>query len=454
MTPDLPGLPPGHAQDAEDTPLAYLTGPAPPDAGLERRVLVVEDVAPQRLYLMLMLQKLGYQVEGAGNGEEALAMLEARPAGIVISDWRMPRMDGLALLTALKAHPEAPYFLMLTGEQEASEMVAALDAGADDFLQKPFNAEELRARVQAGARLVALRETLASQHQDLRRVLASERHLLATLRTDLEAAGRLQRSLLPAPSSSDTPGPLQLFHHFQPAAMVAGDAYGVIPLDKRWTAFYLIDVVGHGARAAMLSFAISRCLGDAQANGLHLMRRSSLQQELTPRAPEQVVAELNRRFQDERDEGQYFTMIYGILNLESGEGRLSQAGHPAPRLYAEGKAPQKLGNGGPPVGILPGARYTGLDFKMQHNGCLLLHSDGIDPLHDASTSLPWTPLLASDKDSPALLRGLTHDPLDGRALCQSLVSRIDHCLRGREAEDDISLMILQWRAPSHWVSVS
>ncbi|MGI0116040.1 response regulator transcription factor [Zooshikella sp. RANM57] len=130
---------------------------------LSQQILIVEDVAPERARLEIILSKEGYSTHTARNGQEALTILEDTPIGIIICDWRMPKMNGLDLLNYLNLyHPIHPYFIMLTGQGSASDTIAALDQGADDFIRKPFLKDELRARVQAGSRVVEMIEQLRS----------------------------------------------------------------------------------------------------------------------------------------------------------------------------------------------------------------------------------------------------------------------------------------------------
>lgn len=121
-------------------------------------VLVVDDEAVARTMAAGALRAAGYDVVTATDGAEALAILEQRRCRIVVSDWQMPGLDGLALCRAIR---EADwlgytYFIMLTGRTTSDDTVEGLAAGADDFLIKPFNPAELVMRVKAGQRVTTL----------------------------------------------------------------------------------------------------------------------------------------------------------------------------------------------------------------------------------------------------------------------------------------------------------
>lgn len=119
------------------------------------RVLVVDDDPGVRESLRRSLAFNGYQVELAADGEEALRTISAGPPDAVVLDIMMPRLDGLATCRALRAAGNDLPILMLTARDEVSDRVSGLDAGADDYLPKPFALEELLARLRALLRRAA-----------------------------------------------------------------------------------------------------------------------------------------------------------------------------------------------------------------------------------------------------------------------------------------------------------
>jgi two-component system response regulator MprA len=113
------------------------------------RILVVDDERAVRESLRRALELEGYQVELAADGEEALVRLSAAPADAAILDVLMPGIDGLEVCRRLRADGNAVPVLMLTARAEVDSRVAGLDAGADDYLSKPFALAELLARLRA-----------------------------------------------------------------------------------------------------------------------------------------------------------------------------------------------------------------------------------------------------------------------------------------------------------------
>ena len=113
------------------------------------RVLVAEDDEGLRSVLERGLRENGYAVDTAGDGEQALRYLDTYEYEVAILDWRMPKLSGLEVIRRLRLRGAALPVLMLTARDAASDRVTGLDAGADDYLVKPFDFSELLARVRA-----------------------------------------------------------------------------------------------------------------------------------------------------------------------------------------------------------------------------------------------------------------------------------------------------------------
>jgi two-component system, cell cycle response regulator len=135
------------------------------------RVLLAEDDATSRRLLAHILQSWGYEVTPAEDGRrawEALARPDSPPMAIL--DWEMPELDGVEVCRLVRAVETAspPYLILLTARTAKEDIVTGLDAGADDFLTKPFHREELRARVEVGRRFVELNQELVDSREQLR----------------------------------------------------------------------------------------------------------------------------------------------------------------------------------------------------------------------------------------------------------------------------------------------
>ncbi len=138
----------------------------------ELHVLIAEDEAVSRLLLKRTLESWGYRVSVACDGDEAWQILQSPESPLLaVLDWVMPGMEGIDICRKLKADPERrhAYVIMITTNNATSDIVTALEAGADDFVAKPFDAEVLRVRVRAGQRIVDLQLELhrKASHDDL-----------------------------------------------------------------------------------------------------------------------------------------------------------------------------------------------------------------------------------------------------------------------------------------------
>ncbi len=122
------------------------------------RVLVVDDDLTSRTILDEFLSSFGYDVATASDGCEAFQMIQQSDYRLVVSDWEMPEIDGLELCRMVRDRDLASYvyFILLTSRHSNKDLVQALDAGADDFIRKPFNPDELRVRVRAAERISSL----------------------------------------------------------------------------------------------------------------------------------------------------------------------------------------------------------------------------------------------------------------------------------------------------------
>jgi two-component system, cell cycle response regulator len=132
------------------------------------KVLVAEDDRDSRELLVWILEKLGYQVICAENGEEAWEAYKRGKFRLVISDLLMPEMDGLELCRRIRSshQPKYTYIILLTALIGKKQYLEGMEAGADDFMTKPFDADELRARLGVANRIIALQETPAPVEQE------------------------------------------------------------------------------------------------------------------------------------------------------------------------------------------------------------------------------------------------------------------------------------------------
>jgi two-component system, NtrC family, sensor kinase len=139
------------------------------------RVLIADDDPVSRRLLQSDLQKWGYEVTVASDGTEAWRLFLEGEFPLVISDWKMPGLDGPQLIRQIRAcmKPHYVYTILLTAMSHKEDLVQGMEAGADDFVSKPFDRNELHVRVRAGERIIKLEQTLMEQNRLLRETRAA-----------------------------------------------------------------------------------------------------------------------------------------------------------------------------------------------------------------------------------------------------------------------------------------
>jgi two-component system cell cycle response regulator len=163
------------------------------------KILLADDEPTQRYLLEKLLQGWGHEVLLARDGDEAWAALASEhPPLLAVLDWMMPGMDGLYICRELRKRSNQPYVyvILITAKDQKRDLVEALDAGADDFLTKPFDSQEFRARIQTGIRILRLQEQLvsASTHDSLTGLL-NRRGVLDAFRKELLRSQRQEQPL-------------------------------------------------------------------------------------------------------------------------------------------------------------------------------------------------------------------------------------------------------------------
>src|SRR5271157_1239410 len=156
------------------------------------QVLVADDDRMQRTKLSVLLRKSGYDVVEACHGAEAWEILKENPIRLLFTDWMMPHMNGLELIQLIRGTDlgHYVYIILCTGRESKADLVEGLSSGADDFLSKPTDPDELRARLHAGERVIELEIKLAREKQALAEIYHSLSVAHEKIRSDLKAAAK------------------------------------------------------------------------------------------------------------------------------------------------------------------------------------------------------------------------------------------------------------------------
>ncbi len=397
------------------------------------KILVVDDDASTQFLLRSRLTSWGYEVDTAADGASAWSLLQANRFDLVISDWNMPQMDGLALCRLIRQRPDClyRYVILCTGNNQKSDFFVGMEAGADDFITKPIDAAELRVRVHAAERILRLQLNLEGQNRTLKRLNDELSGAYRTIQRDLQAAAAMQRRLLPV--RREIKHRVRLDWLVIPSSFLAGDMLNYFVVADRYLVFYVLDVSGHGTPAALLSITLNRALlPDSSSPVL----QTGPDGKWEPAPPTIVVEELNRKFQASDDE--YFTMVYGVLDIETGNLRFCQAGHPPPIvLRRSGPEPETLvlGTGGFPVGMWPKAEYEENCFDLQPGDRLIVYSDGVTECRN-----PEGDAYSQERLEATLLGGAQGSLED---LMRLIEDDLTNWRSGAEFSDDLSMILLE-----------
>ena len=340
-----------------------------------RRVLVVDDSRLQRRILVASLKKWGFDVDEADSGEAAMAICAASPPDLVLSDWMMPGMSGLEFCRVFRDMPaeEYGYFILLTSKSDKNDVAQGLDAGADDFLTKPVNPAELRARISAGARILEMQRELSDKNRLVSDTLDQLQAAYDTIEKDLIQAKKIQESMVPELSREFGASRVSLL--LKPCGHIGGDLVGMFSPGQSQIGFYCVDVSGHGITSAMMTARLGGYL-----SSLYFDQNLGMEQQpggsYALRDPEAVATLLNERLVADTGIEEYFTMAYAVADLRTGTVKMVQAGHPHPLILRANGVCEFVGEGGIPVGLLERASYSQFEFQLSPGDRLLLYSDG------------------------------------------------------------------------------
>jgi sigma-B regulation protein RsbU (phosphoserine phosphatase) len=166
-----------------------LINPVPTASAPTTKVLIAEDDTMPSKVLARALESWGYEVFAAPDGAAGWELFQQHPITLVVSDWEMPVANGIDLCRKVRSLKDRDYayFVLLTSRSDKTSLVEALEAGADDFIGKPFDEGELHARIRAGERILRLSHELARRLDQLGKANDCNRKLNLQLARDMKS---------------------------------------------------------------------------------------------------------------------------------------------------------------------------------------------------------------------------------------------------------------------------
>src|SRR3954452_17134873 len=350
--------------------------PGKPDsgAGQPASILIVDDTPANLQVLAGMLKDRGYKVRPVPSGRLALQAATHDPPDLILLDINMPEMNGYEVCEHLKADDQLKGIpvIFISALNDQLDKVRAFAIGGVDYITKPFQMEELHARVDTHLKLRRLQIEL--EESNTRLAKANTR-----MSRDLKAAARIQGTFLPR-GVPRVPG-ADFAWVYHPCDELAGDGLNVIPIGEDQVALYILDVSGHGVASPLLSVTLSPPLSPPSEPSSILTRDGGVRGRLDIRPTADVAAELNRLFPFDTATEQFATMLYGILEVTTGEFRYVSAGHPGPVHLPPGADPTILESSGSPIGLADEA-YEERSVRLGAGDRLYLYSDGVPEAMD------------------------------------------------------------------------
>ena len=324
----------------------------------ECRVLIVDDVKANVDVLVQALHG-DYKLSVALGGQQALDAVRRCPPDLVLLDIVMPDIDGYEIcrrLRAAEASRELPV-MFLSSLEDVTDKARGFEAGGNDYLTKPFEVLEVKARVRSLLKAKSYAEAVKA---------AAER--------DLRIAREIQTGLLPANLAAQIQGTgLDVHAVLEPARQVGGDLFEVLRIGPARVLVAVGDVSGKGIPAALF-----------MAVAMTLLRSLARQGS----SPEQILAQLNDELLQQNPRGMFVTLQCLVFDVAKGLVTCASAGHHAAVRIAPGQAPQLVfTSSGRVLGLMPSEGIVSETMELHTGDRFVLFTDGVSEAFDSNEDL-------------------------------------------------------------------
>ena len=305
------------------------------------RIVVIEDDQTILRVLADNLRFQNYEVLVASNGEEGYRLVREKQPDLVILDLMLPGMNGFEICRQIRRSGLVTPVLMLTAQDQESTRIQGFDAGADDYVTKPFSIRELMGRVRAILRRSEGRSDVANQHE-------------------LDEARRIQEKLLPSriPQISG----LRIAATSRPARIVGGDYFDVLKFNSHTVGICIADVCGKGMPAALL-----------MANLQATVKAHASQH----RPPGELCEMINRSMSENMAEGRFVTFFYALIDSRRKRLTYCNAGHNPPVFFSNGKDLRRLDRGGGILGVFQHWSFEEEEIPLKSGDRIFMYTDGV-----------------------------------------------------------------------------
>jgi serine phosphatase RsbU (regulator of sigma subunit) len=397
---------------------------------LNARILVVDDQESNVRLLEGMLRIAGYaSVESTTNPNEVCDLHRKNRYSLILLDLQMPGMDGFQVMEGLKAIEEDGYLPVLVLTAQPAHKLRALEAGAKDFVSKPFDLAELRARVRniLEVRLLHLKtKSYSKLLEETVRELEASREVIRLKNLEEQKKSEQELALAQETQQSLLPRCLPQFENFRihafnsPTRYVGGDFYDFLQLSSGEWMGVLADVSGKGMSAALLS---SMLLG-----ALSMEFHSRTQ-------PHEVLNRVNQLLCEKSLPFQFATLFLFLLSPD-GMGQFISAGHNPAYLFRSATGTiEELASDAYFLGMFDFATYQTRDFRLDKGDILVVYSDGLTDAENQQEEM---------FGKERLLRVIHQEaPSGSQALERRFLKAIEEFTQGMPQTDDITFVVVE-----------
>lgn len=336
-----------------------------------RKLLVIDDDTIVRQSVVAYLEDSGFEVIEAKHGHQGLELFEQHKPDLVLTDLRMPGMDGLHLLDEVhRLNPDAPV-IVISGAGVMGDVVEALRLGAVDYLIKPLaDMEMLVHTISKSLERCELLEQNRRYREDLESANQELKEALQILEKDQEAGRMVQQQLLP-PSPFVTKSGYSTEHKIIPSLYLSGDFIDFRYYDNRYFAFYLTDVSGHGASSAFATIWLKHVSMTLVEQGSGVQDNWAENKHSNP-----FLYALNEELLASKL-GHHMTCFTGLIDMHTHKLRYSVAGHLPMPLMSDKDGAFYLEGKGRPLGLFPKQDWDVFEVDFPEGASLIGFSDGV-----------------------------------------------------------------------------
>ncbi|AMK76402.1 MULTISPECIES: PP2C family protein-serine/threonine phosphatase [Methylomonas] len=377
------------------------------------KILVVDDIYENRLLLDKLLSRMQHEVISVENGEQAVESLGSVNPDLILMDIMMPVMDGLEAIKTIRALPRDKWIpiFVLSALADDQNVLDGLQAGADDYLQKPFNRAILAAKLSSVQRAI-----------DMQNLIIADAQQLKVYRDENEAEQRFLQSIFDKLIKQSDLKDDHLQFWLLPAKRFSGDLICARRVSSQQIYFMLADSTGHGLAAALPTVIVNQAFQAMTKKGL---------------AVSIIVREINRLLHCQMPTGRFVALVLGMIDGEKKSIELWNGGLPDVfALDSRGNPAHAFRSTHPSAGILDNREFDdSCEIWHWRDSCeLFMYSDG---LTDAQA--PDGQLFGQERVQQTLRQAPSGAEV--AAIQQALAVHMAH----RETQDDISCMAIHCR---------